>query len=140
MEIIEKTAWVACPMTKVYQLVAEIEAYPEFLPWCSAAKILSEEGNQIEASLTLTKGGLSKSFTTRNMLSPFQKMEMKLLSGPFKHLEGIWTFEPEGEGTRVSLHLEFSFESRAISMMLGPIFSPIANTLLEAFVRRAETL
>ncbi len=138
MEIIQKSAWVACPPEKVYKLVADIESYPEFLPWCSAAKILGEFDSNVEASLTLSKGGVSKSFSTYNTITPFKHIEITLLSGPFKHLEGMWTFEKEGEGTRVSLHLEFSFENKLMSMMLGPIFHPIANTLLDAFVKRAE--
>ncbi len=140
MERIEKSAEVLCPPEAVYPLVADVEAYPEFLPWCSAARILGKGESSVDASLTLSKGGLSKSFTTRNTMIPFERIEMNLLSGPFKHLEGVWTFKPSTRGTVVSLRLEFSFDSRLMSMMLGPIFHPIANTLLEAFVKRAEAL
>ncbi len=140
MEIIQKSAWLACTPELVYNLVADVESYPEFLPWCSAAKILSQVDGHVEASLTLTKGGLSKSFSTCNIMKPFTGIAMTLLTGPFKHFEGHWTFEAEGCGTRVSLHLEFSFENRLIAMMLGPVFQPVAHTLLDAFVKRAQTL
>lgn len=129
---------VNCPLEKVYELVADIESYPKFLPWCHGAKILKRLPNVVEASLILSKGGLSKSFATRNTMTPGKEIKMELLSGPFKRLDGLWTFETMPGGTKVSLHLEFSFENRLIAMMLGPVFQPIANTLLEAFVKKAE--
>lgn len=138
MEIIQKSAWVAASPEKVYNLVADIEAYPSFLPWCGGAKILKRFDDGVEASLTLTKGGLSKSFITRNKMMPFKKIDMKLVAGPFKSFDGVWSFVEERGGTRVSLDLRFSFESRLIAMMIGPLFQPVANTLLEAFVKRAE--
>lgn len=138
MEIIQKTAWVTSKPEVVYRLVADIEAYPQFLPWCGGAKILKVFENGVEASLTLTKGGLSKSFITRNTLKPYQSIDMQLVSGPFKDFDGVWTFQEERGGTRVSLNLKFSFESRLVAMMIGPLFQPVANTLLEAFVKRAE--
>ena len=138
MEIIRKSAWIAQKPEVLYRLVADIESYPRFLPWCSAARILKTEPGIIEASLVLSKGGISKSFSTRNILKPFQSMEIHLISGPFKHLEGLWTFEKEDEGTRVSLHLEFSFANRLIAMMIAPLFQPVASTLLEAFIRKAN--
>jgi len=138
LEIIQKNAWVSCPPHVVYDLVTDVEKYPSFLPWCGAAKILKHFEDGIEASLTVSKGGLSKNFTTRNIHVPHQRIEMHLLSGPFKHLEGVWTFEPEQGGTRVTLHLEFSFDSRLIAMMLNPLFQPVAHTLLEAFVKEVS--
>ncbi len=128
----------AQPPHVLYRLVADIETYPQFLPWCSAARILTSAPGKVQASLTLSKGGLSKSFVTENILHPFNEIEMHLISGPFKHLEGVWTFEPENGGTRVALHLEFSFDNRLIAMMIGPLFQPVANTLLEAFVAQAN--
>lgn len=138
MEIIQKSAWVLCSAAEVYNLVADIEAYPQFLPWCSGARILKRADNMVEASLTLSKGGMSKSFATRNIMHENTKIEMQLLSGPFKHFEGVWTFQEEMNGTRVTLHLEFSFASRLIALMMGPLFQPVANTLLEAFINRAN--
>lgn len=139
MEIIQKSAWVACPPEKVYKLVADIESYPTFLPWCVYAKVLKQDNVSVEASLTLAKGGLSKSFSTVNTMIPFKEIQIKLLSGPFKKLEGVWSFKEERGGALVSLHLEFSFDNRFVALMLGPVFQPIANTLLDAFIKRAET-
>lgn len=137
MEVVEKKMWVPYSPSCVYQLVCNIQDYPLFLPWCSHAQILRRLDSIVEASLTLRKGGISKSFVTRNIMVENEQIEMHLLSGPFKHLYGIWKFEARDQGVEVSLHLEFSFDSLFFSKMMGPLFQPIANTLLEAFMKRA---
>jgi len=124
----------------VYALVADIERYPEFLPWCSYAKILRALDHVVEASLTITKGGLSKNFSTRNLMTPYNNIEMYLLEGPFKHFYGLWRFDEHPHGCHITLELEFSFDNKLLSMMLEPIFQPIANNLLDAFAKRAEDL
>ena len=124
----------------MYELVADIEHYPDFLPWCHGAKILHQSKTMVEARLTISKGGLSKSFTTRNTMYPYHTINLHLVEGPFRHFQGSWNFMAEGEGARVSLHLEFSFDNRLIAMMFGPVFQPVAHSLLEAFVKRAESL
>lgn len=138
MERIERTAIVPYSAQAVYALVSDIERYPDFLPWCRSATIHSRTETQVEASLELAKGSISKSFTTRNELIPGRQMEMHLLNGPFKHLYGIWTFEPLSEhASKVSVCLEFSFSSKILELAIGPVFNHIANTLLDAFVQRA---
>lgn len=123
----------------LYGLVADINAYPEFLPWCKGARILNEvDGKVVEARLTLTKSGISKNFATRNIMTPYQKIEMHLLEGPFKHLYGVWEFKEDAQGCLVSLRMEFSFDSRILALMLEPIFKSVADNLLDAFIKRAE--
>jgi ribosome-associated toxin RatA of RatAB toxin-antitoxin module len=141
MERIARSALVPYSAEAVYQLVSDIERYPEFLPWCKSAVIHSKTAEWVEASLELSKGSISKSFTTKNHLKPNREMEMHLVNGPFKHLYGIWNFEPLSENAcKVSVCLEFSFNSKILELAIGPVFNHIANNLLEAFCERAKQL
>jgi ribosome-associated toxin RatA of RatAB toxin-antitoxin module len=140
LEVVHKKMWVPYAREAVYQLIADIEAYASFLPWCAASKVLRRWEGGVEASLTLKKGGLSKSFITRNLETLNERIEMHLISGPFKHLYGVWQFVDKDNGVEVSLDLEFSFDNKLIAMMIGPVFQPVANTLLEAFMARAEAV
>ncbi len=137
MEVVKKSMWLPYAREDLFKLVADIEGYPQFLPWCSGAKILKRFPGGVEASLTLHKGSISKSFVTRNLIRENEKIEMHLVSGPFKHLYGVWTFEAKDAGVTIGLEMEFSFDNRLIAMMVGPLFKPVTNTLLEAFVQRA---
>ncbi|MDF2529454.1 MAG: cyclase/dehydrase [Gammaproteobacteria bacterium] len=141
MERIQRNAIVPYSAEAIYQLVSDIERYPEFLPWCKSATIHSKTEEWVEASLELAKGSISKSFTTKNHLKPNREMEMHLVDGPFKHLYGIWTFEPLSEhACKVSVCLEFSFSSKILELAIGPVFNHMANSLLEAFCTRARQI
>jgi len=125
--------------SQMYALVNDIESYADFLPWCSQATILEQTGDEIKARLNIAYGSLNKSFTTLNKLTPNVKMEMQLVDGPFKQLHGEWLFTQLGEdGSKVSLALEFEFINNLISMTMGPVFSQIANTLVDSFSERAH--
>ena len=138
MTDIHKSALVVYSSEQMYDLVNDIESYADFLPWCRSSRVLREEDNVIEASLEIAHGALHKSFTTRNTLVPKQRIQMNLVEGPFKHLEGVWRFDPLGEqGCKVSLDLSFEFSSRLMGMTLGPVFSAIANSLVDAFTQQA---
>jgi ribosome-associated toxin RatA of RatAB toxin-antitoxin module len=122
----------------MYQLVGDVGAYSEFLPWCNRSEILSRDGDTVEASLELHKGSVSKSFTTRNTHHLDQAIDLSLIGGPFRHLEGGWRFEPLGEeGCKVSLELDFEFESRMVDMLFGSFFEDTCNSLVDAFTTRA---
>lgn len=138
MNIICQELHVPYTAQNLYDLVADIKAYPEFLPWCKAASIIRTVANVVEARLTLSKSGISKNFATRNIMTPNQKIEMHLLEGPFKHLYGVWEFNNDAEGCKVSLKMEFSFDSKILAMMLEPIFKSAVENLLSAFVERAK--
>lgn len=125
----------------MYQLVADVETYPEFLPWCRSAKIQGTNGNEVQASLEIARGPVRKSFTTRNRLHHGKAIRMSLVNGPFKHLEGEWRFTPLGEdGSKIELHLEFDFSSKLLKATVGPVFNHIAETMVDAFCRRAHEL
>ena len=138
MEIVHRTAVVPYTPQEVFELVNDIESYPDFLPWCVHAFIEEETGQGVIASLTLEKGGIRKRFTTRNEIVPGEKLEMHLVEGPFKHLYGVWTLQPHQSGCEVTVSLEFDFSSRIIAMLIGPVFQHAANTLLDSFIARAH--
>lgn len=141
MTIIHRSALVPYSSTKMYQLVDDIAAYPEFLPWCRNAIVHAREPNFVEATLTLAKGGLHKSFTTRNYLQPNKMIEMRLINGPFKHLHGFWRFESLQENAcNVLFDLEFEFINKPVAMLVGTIFQQMANSLVDSFCQRARDL
>jgi len=122
----------------MYALVNDIESYADFLPWCSESTILEKTDQEIKASINIAYGSLNKSFTTLNTLTPDSKMVMQLVEGPFKKLHGEWIFNQLGDdGCKVSLELEFEFKNKIIGMTMGPVFSQIANTLVDSFSERA---
>ena len=125
----------------MYELVNNINDYPQFLNWCEGASILNQSDHQITASVQINKGGLKQTFSTLNTLKPFRLIEMKLLDGPFEHFSGEWRFEPLGENAaKVFLKLQFKFKSKLLDMSLTPIFTKIANSQLDAFVTRANKI
>lgn len=125
----------------MYELVADAESYPAFLPWCRSINILSREDDEVVGTVELVKGPVHKSFTTVNRLVRGDRIDMELVEGPFKHLHGVWRFQPIGDqGCRVSLDLEFEFSNRLLAMTVGPVFNEIANRLVHAFTRRAAEL
>jgi ribosome-associated toxin RatA of RatAB toxin-antitoxin module len=139
MTTIHKSALVPYSAEQMYTLVDDIPAYPEFLPWCSGSKEITRREDEVEASLDIAHSGVHKSFTTRNRLEKNRSIEMQLVEGPFKHLNGVWRFEPLGDaGSKVVLDLEFDFSSKLLGMTFGPLFSKIASSLVDAFIQRAQ--
>jgi ribosome-associated toxin RatA of RatAB toxin-antitoxin module len=125
----------------MYALVDDIESYPEFLQWCRSARVISRDHDVVTAKLELAKGSLHKEFTTRNRLMPGKMIEIKLVEGPFHHLEGFWRFEALREDAcKVILDLEFDFNSKMVGLVVGPVFNQVANTLVDAFCKRASDL
>jgi ribosome-associated toxin RatA of RatAB toxin-antitoxin module len=125
----------------MYALVEDVDAYPDFLPWCSDVEVHFREGNVVEATLELHRGGLSKRFRTRNTMHPRTSMDLELVGGPFRHLSGGWTFTPLGDaGSKVALDLEFEFDSRALDLIVGAFFEDACNSLVDAFTERAAVV
>ena len=138
MTAISKSALVSYSPAQMFALVDGIEAYPGFLPWCCGAKVLSRTDDEVRATIELSKGGVEKAFTTCNRNQKDKMIEMRLVEGPFKRLEGFWRFDALGDdGCKVSFDLEFEFASRMLGMVVGPVFSQIANSLVDSFHKRA---
>ncbi len=141
MRKVDRNAIMPYTAEAMYQLVADVEMYPDFLPWCRSASIDESTGDEVLARLEIARGPVRKSFTTRNQLRHGEAIRMSLVNGPFKHLEGEWQFTPLGkDGSKIELHLEFDFESRLLKATVGPVFNHIAETMVEAFCKRAHAL
>ncbi len=139
MIIVDRSAIVPHSAETLYAMVADIEAYPEFLPWCTGTEIIERSGERVVATLHVSFGGIRQRFTTENRNLPGRAIVMALVSGPFLHLSGTWRFEALGENAaKVSLHLEYQLASRLLERVAGPVFGHIANTFVDAFVKRAE--
>lgn len=138
MRKVSRSAIVPHTASDMYALVADVEAYPEFLPWCSDVDVHLREGDTVEATLELHRGGLRKRFRTRNVMQPDTSMDLSLVGGPFRHLSGGWTFTPLGDaGSKVALDLEFEFDSRTLDLVVGAFFEDACNKLVDAFTQRA---
>jgi ribosome-associated toxin RatA of RatAB toxin-antitoxin module len=125
---------------EMFDLVNDVNAYPAFLPNCSNAKIISEDESSMTASLEISKAGLKKWFTTNNRLAG-NKVEMTLVDGPFKSLNGYWEFTAlDEQACKVSLKLEFEFASKLIEMAFGKVFNEVAKNMVVAFTQRAKTV
>lgn len=139
MPLVRKSALVNYSAAQMYALVNDIESYPKFLPWCRSTRILAQDEDEIRATIEIAKGGLNKAFTTCNRLQPDKMIEIRLLDGPFHHLQGFWRFValPES-GCKVALDLEFEFSGLLMRMTVGPVFNQIADSLVDAFCKRAQ--
>jgi ribosome-associated toxin RatA of RatAB toxin-antitoxin module len=138
MTTINKSALVPYSPAEMFALVDDIDTYAEFLPWCRQSRVLSRSEDEVRATIEIAKGGVEKAFTTCNRNQHNKMIEMRLVEGPFKHLEGFWRFDALGEqGSKVSLDLEFEFASRMLSMVVGPVFNQVANSLVDSFHKRA---
>ncbi|MGM0553722.1 MAG: type II toxin-antitoxin system RatA family toxin [Pseudomonadota bacterium] len=136
---IRRSAEVPYSRDQMFDLVNDVDSYAEFLPGCrsAAARPISEQ--EVEGTIELAKGALHKSFTTRNQLQRPKRIDMHLVRGPFRRLHGAWTFdELENGRTRIALELDFEFANRIMAFAIGPVFNQIANSLVDAFVRRAR--
>lgn len=141
MKVVKKNALVPYSAHMMYELIKDVERYPEFLPWCGGARIVEKFADGVVGSVDISKGNIQKTFTTRNIFTQDQKISMDLVDGPFSRLHGAWLFDAIGDqGCRVSLDLEFDFNSTLASMTIGPVFSLITDKLLDAFVEEADRM
>ena len=139
MPHVNKSALVPFSASQMYKLVADVDAYQDFLPWCGYSEMLSREGNVVVGTVTIVKGGVNKSFTTENCLQENEYIEVKLVDGPFKKLDGFWRFEAlKEDACKVSLDLEYEFSSKLLGMVVGPVFNQVANTMVDSFVKQAR--
>ena len=139
MIAVDRSALVAHSAQKMYALVADVESYPQFLPWCDRAVVSVSEPGRTIATLHVNFRGLKKEFTTENLNRPEARIDMRLVSGPFRSLDGSWAFTALSEdASKVELTLRYQFASRLVEKIAGPAFHAIADTFVDAFVRRAD--
>ncbi len=138
---IRRTAIVTYSCEQMFDLVNDIESYPQFLPHCVGAIIKSRGFDYVEAELTLSKGGFEHSFCTKNTIERPVRMELKLMTGPFKQFDGVWMFTalPNG-GTDVTFELTFSFSSMLLNITAGQWMEDLAGEQVDVICSRAKTI
>jgi ribosome-associated toxin RatA of RatAB toxin-antitoxin module len=141
MKRISRSAIVERSAADLYALVQDIEAYPEFLPWCLAAQVRERSPHRTVATLSVGMKGLRQSFTTENVDCEGESIDMKLLEGPFKRFSAHWRFKALGRhAAKIEFSLGYEFANRIVARALDPLFERIANTTVDAFTRRAALL
>lgn len=141
MPKVNRNAIVAHTNQEMYALVIDVEAYPQFLPWCCSTRLLSRKPDQVCAEIEVCRMGIHQSFATCNRLVENQQVNIALTEGPFTRLDGAWRFTPLGAtACKVELTLDFEFSGALINRAFGAIFGQIANTLVDSFCKRADAL
>jgi ribosome-associated toxin RatA of RatAB toxin-antitoxin module len=141
MKRITRSAIVEHGAGELYALVENIEAYPGFLPWCVEARVLERNSSFTKATLTAGVAGLRQSFTTQNENRPGEAIDLRLVEGPFRSFAAAWRFHPLSAGAcRIEFTLEYELSSRALARLLEPLFDRIADTMVDAFARRADEI
>jgi len=142
MKTVNKSVLLWYSPEEMYALVTDVAQYPQFLPWCDRATVLSQDAEGVTAEVGISFSGIHQSFTTRNTHTAHRQVDMALVKGPFSQLEGQWTFLPVGDGSeracKVALSLRYGFDSAVLARLIGPVFDKIAATLVDAFVKRAQ--
>jgi ribosome-associated toxin RatA of RatAB toxin-antitoxin module len=139
MRQIQHSALIAQPPARVFEIINDVASYPSFLPWCTHAKVLSRSATEIVATVGVRKGPLTSEFTTRNDLEPNKRIGMRLVSGPFRTLEGEWLLTPIGaDGCRAELTMRFAFKNPLSAMLFEQKFAETMASLVDAFVARAR--
>lgn len=138
MKKVSRSALLPYSAEQMFDLVNDVASYPEFLPWCSESQVLASSESEMLATLTVSKAGVSHSFTTRNQLDEPSSIRLSLVDGPFSSLEGRWQFSQlGGDGCKTEMDLKFDFNSTLLNATFGKVFSQAADTMVDAFCERA---
>lgn len=141
MQTVTASALVPFSAQQMFDLVNDIETYPQFMPGCAGATILKKGEGWLEAELNLQQSGFQQRFTTRNQLNPPGSIKMQLVDGPFKVMDGCWQFKPLGDkGCKVEFELTFEMKNRLLQMTLSGLFSSISKQQVEAVCKRAQAV
>ena len=144
MKTVTKSVLLWYSPEEMYALVTDVARYPEFLPWCDRAAVLSQDDEGVTAEVGIAFSGIHQTFTTRNTHTAPCQVDMALVKGPFSNLDGQWTFLPVGDGSeracKVQLSLRYGFDNALLGRVVGPVFDKIAATLVDAFVKRAQNV
>ena len=126
---------------QMFLLVADIEAYPQFLSSCKSARVLSREGNQLDAQLCLSKSGIEQCFSTQNTNIEFESIRLELLDGPFTNFLGDWSFQEfAGLGCKVEFHLQFEMKRSLMRKIVSQMVVEASNRLVDAICQRADLI
>lgn len=124
---------------KIYNLVADIANYSKYLPWCTSTTVKEQTDNQIIGTIYIEYFKLKTQFTTKNTNTPFSKIEMDLVDGPFKEFKGVWNFISLGEnGCKAEFMLNYKFSNTLLEKILGPVFGHISKNIVACFIKQAH--
>ncbi len=138
---VRRSALVTFSPEQMFDLVVDVERYPQFLPWVTSAELHEKSDRDLLASMEMQRAGVRERFTTRNTFERPATMTLRLVRGPFRLLEGRWSFTPIGDaGTRIELEMRFEFANPVVSLLFGKAFEQSCNSLIDAFIVRARQL
>lgn len=141
MSEVNKSVLVGHSALQMFALVDAVEQYPDFLPWCAGAEVIARDAGKTRAKIHISYHGIKQHFTTENNKQEPHVMQMTLVEGPFRTLDGSWRFTDfPGHGCKIEFRLHYVFSSKLLEKLVGPVFSHIANTIVDSFVRRAEKM
>jgi ribosome-associated toxin RatA of RatAB toxin-antitoxin module len=125
----------------MFELVASVEKYPEFMPWCGGAEVRSRDEHGMQASITISFAGIKQRFTTRNTHNFPSSIDLELVDGPFSKLVGRWQFQAlAADACKVLFTMEYEFSNRALETLVGPVFNRIATSFIDSFTKRAQAV
>ena len=141
MRSVTKSVLVTYTPAQMFELVDRVELYPQFLPWCGGTHVIAEGADRKTARIDIDYHGVRAHFTTDNVNRPPESIVITLKDGPFRHLHGEWKIRALGQdGCKVEFALAYEFATSLLDKVIGPVFNHIANTFIEAFVRRADVV
>jgi ribosome-associated toxin RatA of RatAB toxin-antitoxin module len=141
MALVHKSVLLGYSAEQMFALVERVEDYPLFLPWCGGVDVKTREAERLIATLSINFHGVKQSFTTENLNQRPRLMNMKLVDGPFKHLDGVWEFKPlRADACKIEFDLHYEFSSKVLEKIIGPVFSMITNSFVDSFCKRAEVV
>jgi ribosome-associated toxin RatA of RatAB toxin-antitoxin module len=141
MAVVHKSVFLGYSAEQMFALVERVEDYPKFLPWCGGVEVRQREENKLVATISIHYHGVRQTFTTENINTPPTSIKITLKEGPFKHLDGTWTFKPlRADACKVDLDLHYEFSSKLLEQIIGPVFNMIANSFVDSFCKRAEAV
>ena len=139
--VVTKSVLVGYSAEQMFGLVDAVETYPQFLPWCSRTDVAYRDETKMRATIHVNYHGAKQSFTTENTKEPPRLLTVKLVQGPFRILDGEWRFFALNEqACKIDFRLHYEFASKLLERLVGPVFGYIANTMVDAFVKRADKL
>lgn len=141
MKTVKKSVLIWYSPAEMYRLVTDVDQYPQFLPWCDKARVVTHEENGMLAEIGIAFSGIHQTFTTKNVHVPGRQVIINLVNGPFSNLEGEWNFlslgEPVERACKVELTLTYGFDN-TLGKLISPVFDKIAGSMVDAFVKRAK--
>lgn len=141
MAVVHKSVFLGYSAEQMFDLVAKVEDYPMFLPWCGGVEVIERTEDSLTARLGIHFHGVNQSFTTKNQNTRPTQMKMTLVDGPFKCMDGTWHFKAlRADACKVEFDLHYEFSSLILEQLIGPVFGMIANSMVDSFCKRAETV